>query len=255
MDWDNEPGYLPQFIEYTISPSGNDLEDFRLSNYTAGQYTLGDVIDCRESSSGFNIQTYGLHGFSPTENYTWTTANEFMMAVELTQKPQKDILVSVDLHSVYSPPQQVLISVNGQTVLETTVAEPGVLQFLVPQNLAQADKLEFTFNIPNARSPKELGASEDIRKIGLGISQIVMEEENLSSLEKLAIEEQAEPYSFGNEIVFSEALLWFLKVESESVNLYERQYKECPSSDAWQLSNMHEDIRVSSSPSCVPSWK
>lgn len=203
LDWDNEPGYLPQLIGYTISPSGNDLEDFRLTNYTAGQYTLGDIIDCRESSSGFNIQTYGLHGFSPTENYTWTTANEFMMAVELTQKPQKDILVSVDLHSVYSPPQQVLISVNGQTVLETTVSEPGVLQFLVPQNLAQADKLEFTFNIPNARSPKELGASEDIRKIGLGISQIVMEEENLSELEKVAIEEQAEPYYFGNEIVFS----------------------------------------------------
>jgi hypothetical protein len=70
--------------------------------------------------------------------------------------------------------QQFFLFVNGLFIglRNLTVAE--VVEFALPRNALSPRGLRFEFAIPTALSPKNLGISQDIRKLGIAISDLAL---------------------------------------------------------------------------------
>lgn len=81
---------------------------------------------------------------------------------------------SIDMQP-FSPngrPQVVEISINGGPVERHTLTQAVTLEVKVPNVGMNSDHLQITLSVPSAVSPRDVGLSEDGRKLGVMISHI-----------------------------------------------------------------------------------
>jgi hypothetical protein len=159
---------------------GSNISDLtRIKSHGVNHYQLGSLI---EFGVDGNAAQYSKAGWGrPGKGYTWTNGGSACLLLEHTP-------ANVNLHArirAYLSPgkldqQSIEIYVNGHRAGEWVITEKGFHNEImrIPGHLfSDADNTLIMFKLPNAASPKELGAGEDGRVLGFAFSTLALIEE------------------------------------------------------------------------------
>ncbi len=128
------------------------------------------------------VQPYVRKGISfiDTLEYLWTDDKECEFEFKLKTKPKKNLLVTLDIMTVYTDngPQKVIIYANDVEHVRKTLSSGEKLQFLVPGTLIEDDKtLTLRLELPNAASPAEYSeGNSDLRMLSLALQGLQIDE-------------------------------------------------------------------------------
>lgn len=105
------------------------------------------------------------------ENFTWTEGKSATLAMRVppTQNP---VTLRMTLNGLIKEPelpaQPVEVYVNDRKIADWQVGERAPFSALIPPEFTKSGgSLAFTFKMPKAISPKELGQGEDPRVLGI----------------------------------------------------------------------------------------
>ena len=150
---------------------GNTLNLSRL-------YKFGDEISFAEGETARN---YTVSGFSRNEGtHTWTNGTSAEMQLEFTDKPKKDLQLTINIKWAYNEAQKVLVYANDVFLEEFTAHNYEVQQVRIPKTVFKSDDgdseklLTLRFEMPDACSPQSLGISSDGRILGLALISMVI---------------------------------------------------------------------------------
>lgn len=127
-----------------------------------------------------SIKEYEPFGFDLSETgQSWTTASTvgFSFATDgLVADPNLKLRIAASpfLHEGLIAEQQFYAYINGLFVGFEKLTTHQTMEFFIPRGAISARGCRATFVIPTAASPKALGISADIRKLGLAISSIAL---------------------------------------------------------------------------------
>lgn len=123
-----------------------------------------------------------ISGWSGMESWgVWSDGSHARIGFKIDAPVATDVQLSLLLKAFLTatkPELVVVPSVNGRSLPPITLAgdqaEPSSHEISVPsQDVMQANgRIQIDFDIQDSRSPKEMGMSEDSRKLGLGLIEI-----------------------------------------------------------------------------------
>ncbi|MBO6214123.1 MAG: glycosyltransferase family 4 protein, partial [Lachnospiraceae bacterium] len=123
---------------------------------------------------------YCLSGFSAAEDHgRWTIQKEAVLLFEVPHTEQ-GIVCSI-LCGAYQKSQEVQLNINGYDAGSILVSERKWYQIFIPFEYIKSDMLYIKMNLLNLKSPYELGDSEDRRKLGISLSEIIFNDKPLTS--------------------------------------------------------------------------
>ena len=122
----------------------------------------------------FYIDSYGL-----TTPETWGRwSNGDLVKLKFKYKTKQDIIADFDINPFLTDNkkiQKVKVFVNEKElanwIFEKDKDMPNT-SLIIPQDISPKGKISIRFEIDNPQSPKELGVSEDSRKLGLGFKSL-----------------------------------------------------------------------------------
>jgi hypothetical protein len=110
----------------------------------------------------------------PDKDFTWTVGTRAAMIVPLTPPGS-----AIRLRAALTPltgagrdAQRVRLVVNGHSMREWNVREPGGYDSILPDDLSPTGELKIEFQVPDAISPAELGRSDDRRRLGVALRKV-----------------------------------------------------------------------------------
>ena len=131
-----------------------------------------------------NAQPYLTGGWSaPEDGFTWTNGHNasLLIPMEPTRSPSVRLIASfapfLAAGIVYE--QTVNVLVNGQKAGEWNITTGGIqeLTLTIPKGLlGDSDSLYITFDMPDAVSPKSIGAGKDRRMLGIALRTLALDE-------------------------------------------------------------------------------
>ena len=138
----------------------------------------GEKLGFGSSAKGVN---YLQAGWSDPEDWgTWSASRS--ATILLPASPAQVDSVVIDFAAAVSPShpvQRVEIVVNGSQAFSDSIRDgSGTLEFKIPE-AAKSDSFKgitMEFRLPDAASPKEMGAGEDTRTLALGLRTIALSE-------------------------------------------------------------------------------
>ena len=136
---------------------------------------LGELVSFVGDS--YNGAPYTISGMSaPEQGFTWTNGDEvdfhFVLDPETTT-----VCGKIDIAGVFYEPQEVSVLVNEEEVFSDVVSEAGEIdfRFTVPSD----GIINMKLLLPNSKSPKEVGESDDARDLALMIKSITFDKYEL----------------------------------------------------------------------------
>lgn len=137
------------FVEYDVEM---DLICFTNTNYNADKYV----------SSGISYNG---------DDFVWSDGNKIeFQKMKLSETGEKAYLFTLSLLGVYNGEQQVIIFCNGTEVMNRKIK--GAVDLVIPITTDNQGIAELTISLPDAISPKEIGESNDARKLALRLEKI-----------------------------------------------------------------------------------
>ena len=132
-----------------------------------------------EFGLGGTAGPYMLGGWSQPEPWgTWTDGDRAVLRLPLTQVPRGPVEIVMEADGFIRPDHpelRVSVLCDQTVVAEWVVAttDPATYAASIPERLT-ADKgaLTLTLAIDNAKSPRDLGESTDVRRLGLGVRRL-----------------------------------------------------------------------------------
>mgnify|MGYP003675249890 CR=1 FL=1 len=129
-----------------------------------------DPIEYLDFSKAGNSTPFRVFGWDNPENdYTWTIGTEAYLLVP-TRRCHSPLLLNVRLDSFRHDSiseQPVVIEANRTEIAHWSVKNFGHYFALIPSRFCTGKELEVRFSIPEACSPREVGAADDDRQLGL----------------------------------------------------------------------------------------
>ncbi len=124
-----------------------------------------------------NLKEFSPTGFSPEPDAvsTWSEAPVAQLIFRLPPMPhdlQFTIEVFPYLVDEWVPRQEIWVFFNGLFTHYQSIKAPVEMSFTVPRELFNARANRFSFALPNAASPSELGLGTDMRKLGLAFVKL-----------------------------------------------------------------------------------
>jgi len=131
---------------------------------------------------GGNAGPFLVSGWgSPERRGRWTVAAAATIVLPGGFDPGRDhrlrLSASPNLGRGRIPRQVVAVNVNGHGLGELYLDRPGrqTLEFTIPAQAMQADRLAIRLSLPRHASPSDLGISGDERGLGIYVSDLVVE--------------------------------------------------------------------------------
>lgn len=151
-----------------------------------------------------NIYEYKTKGFSqPETNFTWTDGEEASIEIPLP-KVQENVFLRVSFDACpflakNIKKRTVKVFVNDEFIKDFVMTECfGNYFFDLPHDLQNMSNFaNIKFRISGAKSPKELNLSNDSRKLGISIKNMILSVGDKNNLDAFAA------YKIGNKIDFS----------------------------------------------------
>lgn len=220
-NWDTQ--YLPSMVEYSIDADSNDETSYH--RITKEEYELGTVLSFYGGGEG---AIYFTQGFSVAEDHgTWTAAKEATMDFLLTEVPNQNLLVHIELSSIYHPPQTVRIRVNGTLLYENSLGKSdSIIEFVIPKELCAEGEIELELELPDAISPAEFGSGDE-RVLAISVRSMYLEETDLMPDDIAQELEASESYELGTAIEFN--------AESDGTRYFTKGISGIETDSAWSL--------------------
>lgn len=170
--WDAD--YLPEMLEYEISPENNDPASFYPLDYEKTKYELGNIISFdAENPTAQPYCIRGIRGFE--QGSSWISDVKACMAFQINEEIQENLTVEIDVISVYGDAQDVTISMGNDVLFQKVMDTAEKIQFTIPAEKIKDGEIELNFDLPNSVSPYERGESQDTRILSLRISSLVIQ--------------------------------------------------------------------------------
>ncbi|MBI4836226.1 MAG: sulfatase-like hydrolase/transferase [Candidatus Abawacabacteria bacterium] len=142
-------------------------------------YKYGNVIEFIKGSEGLEYLKSGWS--TPEDTQTWSSANEATIAIPI-HPSSHDLLLSADIMPLIAakqlPMQNIKVLINDHVSSTWQMQSNGEYFLTIPKEETHNGILLIRFLIPQARSPKSLGISEDMRTLGIAIKKIIIREKN-----------------------------------------------------------------------------
>jgi hypothetical protein len=136
-----------------------------------------DPIDYLDFSQSGNSAPCRLFGWDNPENdFTWTIGTEAYLLVSTPQN-HTPLFLNVRLDSFRYDSlfeQPVIIQANDTEIARWSVKAFGHYFALIPARFCTGGELQLRFSIPEACSPREVGAADDDRQLGLRFEALWM---------------------------------------------------------------------------------
>jgi hypothetical protein len=135
----------------------------------------GTVLDFTDRG---NALPFHVSGWSAPEPWgTWTEGRRATLNIRFAVPPERGCTMRVLAHALIhaSQPQvRVDVSVNGENLATWILKSSKNSEFRIkiPAEKLRQDVCEITFDIPNPKSPAELGISSDARRLGIGVVRV-----------------------------------------------------------------------------------
>ncbi|AXJ03793.1 hypothetical protein CFN16_06485 [Pseudomonas fluorescens] len=131
----------------------------------------------------FNYRNRQLaSGWSTPESWgTWTEGHQAKIQLRVLPPARSIVIDALAFISPGHPGQRVIVSLNGQQVLETRLTQLQGNRLEVPisaalnQRLGNDARLEIELQLPDAVSPRQLGINDDSRIMGLGLKTLTVQ--------------------------------------------------------------------------------
>ena len=184
--WDFRWGkmaYLPTMFEYEINGNAADRKSWKLTGERYGEkvddmYKLASTIIFSKKGNGKN---YTLSGFSRNEKWgTWTDGDVAIMNMRVKKGENKDLFLKATLRPYLGKrlkEQVVTVFANNQEIAKWHIAQKDTYQAKIPATVMLTDNIELKFKISNPLSPASEGLSSDRRELGIGLYDMVINDE------------------------------------------------------------------------------
>ena len=159
------------FMSMVISST---KEEFNLKKQTIeAYYELGTPLSFA-GKDGNTAQPQKGKGFSGTEEgHTWTDGNRAELRFNIG-RAEGDLLCRME-YFTFNGGQCVTVSANGTEIASYTANGDEAKEILIPVGCVGDDgMLVLSFDLPDAKSPLELGLSADGRKLALAMRSLVI---------------------------------------------------------------------------------
>ncbi|WP_409318432.1 DUF6311 domain-containing protein [Pseudomonas sp. KCJK9016] len=131
----------------------------------------------------FNYRNRQLaDGWSTPENWgTWTDGQQAKIEMRLVPQARSIVLDALAFVQPQHPVQRVIVSLNGEQVLSTSLTRFHGNRLEIPistalgEHLASDDRLTIELQLPDATSPRQLGINDDSRIMGLGLKSLTVQ--------------------------------------------------------------------------------
>lgn len=195
-EWDHEywkSDYLPPMTEYIVSGPANDPESYspgrfiysskgtdRIPEPFSSSYTLGKEIIFSTDGKG-EADPFIRAGWSPPEEYQrWSDGAFAGLSFHLEKVPNKDLALRLFgfgyLANNKINCQVVTIIVNEVPIGRWLMKNEQWYDAVIPKHLIADKSLNIVFELSNPLSPNEVENSKDIRKLGIAVRKMVIEE-------------------------------------------------------------------------------
>ncbi|GEM_PF-2176794 len=135
-----------------------------------------------------NTYQYLSMGWSAPEPWgTWSDGDAAMIVMKLASEPAQDLVLALDGHAFVTakhPHQEIDLKVNGHplgTIHYDFPSSDEIRTVPIPKAFIADRLVKLEFGFKDAISPKELGLSQDPRRLGLGLVSLVLQEEEAFS--------------------------------------------------------------------------
>jgi hypothetical protein len=133
------------------------------------------VTDFREG--GNSASRRGVGWSHQEKDGVWMTDRESTVTLPLSCEPGRgDFHLELDAIPIVmepmAPRQRVRLAANGVLLGERELNSPGTLTYRIPAEAASGERLELTFEHPDAIAPEIDGRSRDIRKLSFRVSEL-----------------------------------------------------------------------------------
>jgi hypothetical protein len=140
------------------------------------EYTYGTLLLFRKSGNAATAMSSGWS--APEDEFTWSEGKRAVVALHV---PAGDESVSLRMRmsgmikEPEFPAQPVEVLLNERKIANWNVGNTAEFTTAIPKELTKyGGTLTFTFNIPKAASPKDLGKSEDPRVLGIRVYDLTL---------------------------------------------------------------------------------
>jgi hypothetical protein len=137
---------------------------------------LNEAVTFGKSGSIAEMDPYGFDLSEPAMSWTQDEVAGFSVALGGTVPLDAILRLNVSGRPFIQPGhverQQFFVFLNGLYVGFRTLTAAAEVHFALPRNALSPRGVRVEFVIPTAASPKSLGISEDIRKLGIAISAV-----------------------------------------------------------------------------------
>ena len=140
-------------------------------------YKFGTQIDFHRTGAA---RDYLVRGWNKSnDQYTWTLGKEAVLKIPV-RNAKNDLLLTLDVFPYLGEGklkhQRVRLKANRRFLEEQRITKAGEFFFVIPKGLIADGFLELLFELPDARSPEELGISEDPSQYALAFRSLRIEE-------------------------------------------------------------------------------
>jgi len=175
-------------LEFPDAASPNKFglsDDDRMLGIAVSSITLSKIAAMEFNkpirfSQGGNSNKFMTSGWSQAEkDFTWTNGKIASLVFPIKESEQ-NLILKVKLHPFIVPGkldhQEVNVIINDKPTDQWVFSEGGQQEktILIPKDLLSQGRLNIVFETPDAKSPKELGISEDTRELAIAIYSITM---------------------------------------------------------------------------------
>ncbi|MGP6422863.1 DUF6311 domain-containing protein [Pseudomonas pharyngis] len=131
----------------------------------------------------FNYRNRQLaSGWTKPESWgTWTEGQQAKIQLRVSPPARSIVIDALAFIQPGHPGQRVIVSLNGQQVLDTRLTQFQGNRLEIPisaalnQRLGRDDRLDIELQLPDAVSPRQLGINDDSRIMGLGLKTLTVQ--------------------------------------------------------------------------------
>jgi hypothetical protein len=149
-----------------------------------GLYSLGERVAFAKGGEGPRGGRYAIEGWSAPEDWgMWSTGPKAQLLLPLAEAPRHDVILTLYGQAFVNrrhEQQQVDVMVNGvaqQSLLYNRRRKNDIRSIRIPAAAVQGGQVLVELRFPDAASPRELGLSDDDRKLGLGLIALRLREQ------------------------------------------------------------------------------
>lgn len=147
-------------------------QEINIYDQFSGGYALGTILSFSKTEN--TAEGYCSSGFSPAEeDFTWTNSKTANMSFLILDEKSSDFVLEYTCIP-FNGKQHIILYANDQKIADYNETGEETAKITIPAEYIQEGELNLRFELPDAKSPKELGMGEDARTLGLAMGKLVI---------------------------------------------------------------------------------